>query len=69
MANANSHNEQNGVINPYQIFEKTPQEITNLLLNVQSGLNAGKSPKLALEGTYFLESNHKKVVAVYNPFD
>lgn len=72
MANANAHNLQNGVINPYQIFEKTPQEITNLVLNVQSGLNAGKRPKLAAEGTsgtYFLENNQKKVVGVYKPFD
>lgn len=45
------------MINPYQIFEKTPQEITNLVLNVQAGLNVGRKPKLAPEGTsgtYFL---------------
>lgn len=72
MKNSNSNNLENGVINPYQIFEKTPQEILNLILNVQSGLNVGKRPKLASEGTsgtYFLENNQKKIVAVYKPFD
>lgn len=72
MKNANAHNLDNGVINPYQIFEKVPEAITNLVLNVQTGLNAGKRPKLASEGTsgtYFLENNQKKVVAVYKPFD
>ncbi len=49
-----------------------PPELTNLLLNVQSGLNAGKRPKLASEGTsgtYFLETNQKKIAAVYKPYD
>jgi hypothetical protein len=39
---------------------------------VQSGLNAGKKPKLASDGTsgtYFLENNQKKIVAVYKPYD
>jgi hypothetical protein len=57
MKNANAHNLENGVINPYQLFVNTPQQITELIVNVQSGLNAGRKPKLASEGTsgtYFL---------------
>lgn len=72
MKNANADNFEKGVINPYQIFEKTPEDITNLVLNVQSGLNAGLKPKLASEGTsgtYFLENNQRKTVAVYKPYD
>lgn len=72
MKNSNSHNTEQGVINPYRLFEVVPQELTNLILNVQSGLNAGKKPKLASEGTsgtYFLETNQKKVAAVYKPYD
>ena len=42
-----------------------------MILDVQSGLNGGRKPKLASEGTsgtYFLENNGKKV-AVYKPYD
>jgi len=72
MKNSNANNTENGVINPYQIFELVPPDITNLILNVQSGLNAARKPRLASEGTsgtYFLENNQKKVVAVYKPYD
>lgn len=57
MKNSNAHNTENGVINPYQIFQNVPPDITNLILNVQSGLNAARKPRLASEGTsgtYFL---------------
>jgi hypothetical protein len=57
MQNNNNHNTDNGVINPYRLFDVVPQDITNLILNVQSGLNNGRKPKLAAEGTsgtYFL---------------
>ncbi len=70
--NSNSHNLEQGVINPYKLFEVVPQELTNLILNVQSGLNAGRKPKLASEGTsgtYFLETYQKKKAAVYKPYD
>ncbi len=65
-----NHNDY-GAINPYRIFDQTPTEITSLILNVQSGLNGGRKPKLASDGTsgtYFLENNQKKV-AVYKPYD
>ena len=48
-----------------------PLKINGLLLDVQSGLNGGRKPKLAADGTsgtYFLENNGKKV-AVYKPYD
>ena len=57
MKNSNTNNTENGVINPYQLFETVPQKINSLILDVQSGLNAGRKPKLASDGTsgtYFL---------------
>lgn len=44
----------------------------NLILEVQSGLNSGKNPKLTEEGTsgsYFLENHLNKVVGIFKPFD
>ena len=38
---------ENGIINPYQIFETVPKEITDLIMAVESGLNAGRKPKLS----------------------
>lgn len=55
--NSNNNNPDNGVVNPYQLFENVPEKISHLVLSVQSGLNSGRSPKLAPEGTsgaYFL---------------
>ena len=43
-----------------------------MILEVQSGLNNGKKPKLAEEGTsgtYFLENHKKKNVAIFKPFN
>ncbi len=42
------------------------------MLEVQSGLNNGKKPKLAddgTSGTYFLENHQKVVCAIFKPFD
>ena len=61
-----------GIVNPYHIFDVTPGNIKNLILDVQSGLNNGKKPKLAddgTSGTYFLENHMKKIVAIFKPYD
>ncbi len=63
---------ENGVINPYHIFEKAPKDIIWLVTSVESGLRDGKHPRLALEGTsgsYFLRNHEDKTVALYKPFD
>lgn len=63
---------ERGIVNPYHIFEDTPIVITNLILEVQSGLNNGRRPKLAddgTSGTYFIENHNKKVVAIFKPYD
>ena len=63
---------ERGIVNPYQIFDEVPEKIKNLILEVQSGLNNGRNPKLAEEGTsgtYFLENHAKKIVALFKPFD
>ena len=57
MKNSNTNNTENGVVNPYQLFQHVPLKINELLLDVQSGLNGGRKPKLAADGTsgtYFL---------------
>jgi hypothetical protein len=61
-----------GVINPYQIFDKVPKKIRQLIMSVESGLKAGRKPKLSEEGTsgtYFLEDHEKKKIAIFKPYD
>jgi hypothetical protein len=61
-----------GIINPYHIFDVTPDSIKNLILEVQSGLNNGKKPKLVetgTSGTYFLDNHLKKTIAIFKPYD
>lgn len=63
---------ERGIVNPYHIFDVTPNNIKNLIIEVQSGLNNGKRPKLAddgTSGTYFLENHLKKIVAIFKPYD
>lgn len=37
---------ERGIVNPYQIFDEVPDKIKNLILEVQSGVNNGRNPKL-----------------------
>ena len=61
-----------GVINPYRIFDKTPESICRVIEDIKSGFHNGIKPKLADSGTsgsYFLENHNFKTVAIFKPYD
>ena len=61
-----------GIIHQYTIFAHHSPLILSMIESIKTGFLKGMKPKLSENGTsgsYFLESNTGKTVAIFKPFD